>query len=266
MENEGQFKPIRTKRVYEAIVEQVRQMVVSGVLKPGDKLISERELADKLKVSRASVREALSVLEMLGLTESRPGEGTFIREGATELVIQPFALMVLRDRDIGFELLEVRKVLEVGSARLAAERATQEDLKRIASCLEDMKREIAVGDLGDISDFNFHFAVAESTKNSVLVRVMSMISDLFAQGLRSSRLRLYTLPEMGKILLSQHAAIYHEIAARNPEAAAEVMYRHLAFVEDQLRLLEGERLRMAQTEVLTERGGEANIPNSEIRE
>ena len=81
--------PIRTKRLYEEIVEQIRQLISDGKLKPGDKLLAERELADRFQVSRASVREAIRTLEMLGVIDIRPGEGTFIRETEADDIIRP---------------------------------------------------------------------------------------------------------------------------------------------------------------------------------
>ncbi|MGB9868152.1 MAG: FadR/GntR family transcriptional regulator [Bacillota bacterium] len=233
------FKPVRTRKVYEEIVQQVKDLIANGVLRPGDKLISERELADKLRVSRASVREALSVLESMGIIESRPGEGTFVRDTTADAIIEPLAVMVVKDRDTGFALLEVRRILEVEGAALAATRATDEDLQKIEDCLKEMRAEVERGDIGDVSDYKFHYALAEATHNPVLVRVMSTISDLFAQGLRSSRLRLYSLSGMSQTLLVQHTGIYEAVKGRDPEAARRAMEAHLGFVEERLRQIEG---------------------------
>ena len=86
--------PIRTKRLYEEIVEQIRQLISDGKLKPGDKLLAERELADRFQVSRASVREAIRTLEMLGVIDIRPGEGTFIRETEADDIIRPLPALI----------------------------------------------------------------------------------------------------------------------------------------------------------------------------
>jgi len=233
------FKPVKTRKVYEEIVQQVKDLIANGTLRPGDRLISERELADKLRVSRASVREAFSVLESMGIIESRPGEGTFVRETTTDSIVEPLALMVVRDRDTGFALLEVRKILEAESAALAATRSTEEDLQKIEDCLREMRAEVDRGDLGDVSDYKFHYSLAEATQNMVLVRVMSTISDLFAQGLRSSRLRLYSLEGMPQTLLKQHIRIYEAVKQRDVQGARQAMLDHLGFVEEKLREIEG---------------------------
>ncbi|MGE5485107.1 MAG: FadR/GntR family transcriptional regulator [Ignavibacteriales bacterium] len=235
------FKPVKTRKVYEEIVGQVKDLIANGTLKPGDRLISERDLADSLQVSRASVREAFSVLESMGLIESRAGEGTFVRESTLDSIAEPLAFMVVRERDSGFALLEVRKSLECESAALAAVRGTAEDLQKIEDCLGEMKNEVERGELGDVSDYNFHYSLAEATQNMVLVRVMATISDLYAQGLRSSRLRLYSLPGMPNILFEQHTRIYDAVKAHRADDARQAMRDHLEFVEVKLREIEARR-------------------------
>ena len=92
------FKPIQQQKIYEKIVDQIRSMVSSGMLKPGDKLPAERVLAESLNVSRASVREALSALQLMGLVEIKPGEGTFIKQMDIDSIIQPLAMLLLMER------------------------------------------------------------------------------------------------------------------------------------------------------------------------
>src|SRR5881396_1311475 len=112
--------PIKSTRIYEEIVRQVKQMIAEGRLKSGDRLPPERDLAEKFVVSRSSVREALRALESLGLVEIRPGEGTFVREVSVESLIEPLALMMVSQRGALAELFEARRLLEPGIAALAA--------------------------------------------------------------------------------------------------------------------------------------------------
>ena len=119
------LKPIRTRKIYEQIVDQIGQLVAQGQLQPGDRLPSERELVERFQVSRASIREALSALEMMGLIEVRSGEGTFIRQVNIESVVTPLAWMLFIEKDTDLELYEARKILEVQAAGLAAERAEE---------------------------------------------------------------------------------------------------------------------------------------------
>src|SRR5438034_8720601 len=111
--------PIKSTRIYEEIVRQVKAMIADGKLKGGDRLPPERDLAEKFVVSRSSVREALRALESLGLVEIRPGEGTFVREVSVESLIEPLALMMVSQRGALAELFEARRLLEPGIAALA---------------------------------------------------------------------------------------------------------------------------------------------------
>lgn len=224
------FKPIKQKRVYEAIVEQIKGLVVEGSLKPGDRLISERELADRLQVSRASIREAFSALDMFGILESKPGEGTFIREVPQDSIIKPLALVSILYRDSSLDLMEVRMILEGESAAFAAQRANEEDLKKIACCLDQMEQDVLSGAIGEIFDAEFHLAVAQAADNKVLVRLMNTVSDMIVETMRSSRQRLFLTPGNKEKLLSQHKLIYEAIISRDPAAARHAMKLHLEFV------------------------------------
>jgi len=138
-----EFRPIRPRKIYEEIVEQIKDLMAEGDLKPGDKLLSERELAERLQVSRASVREALRALEMMGFVEIRTGEGTFVREACSDAIIQPLAMFISIERGNFFEIYEVRKIFETAAARLAAERATSDELQKIAEALRQMEENMA---------------------------------------------------------------------------------------------------------------------------
>lgn len=235
------FKPIKQKRVYEEIVEQIKQLVAEGALKPGDRLISERELADRLQVSRASIREAFSALDMFGILESKPGEGTFIREVPQDSIIKPLALVFMLYKDSGLEVLEVRTILEAESAALAAKRATPEDIEKIKCCLDLMEQDVLAGNIGEIPDADFHLAIAEAADNKVLVRLMHTVSDLIVETMRYSRQRMFQTVGNQDKLFSQHRKIYQAIHARNSKEARAAMKEHLTFVIEQITLFEVER-------------------------
>src|SRR2546427_11748123 len=129
--------PIKSTRIYEEIVRQVKQLIAEGRLKSGDQLPPERDLAEKFVVSRTSVREALRALESLGFVEIRPGEGTFVREMSVDSLVGPLALVMTAQREAIGELFEARRVLEPSIASLAASRATPEEVQiGRASCRE----------------------------------------------------------------------------------------------------------------------------------
>lgn len=225
------LKPVKTKRIYEEIVEQIRLLVSEGQLKAGDRLPSERDLAEKLQVSRASVREALSALEMMGLLEIRSGEGTYIKQVNIDSVVAPLAWVLSMEKDIVLELLEVRKILETQAAVLAAERAESEELNDMNEAVEEMECDLKMGRLGDTADLNFHYAIARATKNKILIRLMNAISDTMHQTLRTSRTKLFASNGIPERLYHEHQNIYLAIEAKNSEEACNLMLKHLLGVE-----------------------------------
>lgn len=220
------FHPIRTERIYQKIVNQVQQMLHSGQLAPGDRLPSEREIAEQLGVSRPAVREALSALEMMGLLEVRPGEGTFVKAGE---FIAPFALLLSMGSEFAqaTEMFEIRRPLEGEAAALAAERATEEDLKRIQECIERMEIDMSRADLGEASDWEFHMAISLASHNGLLVRVMYHLQDSLRSTVQTARQRLFQIPGMPQRLLDDHRAILAAITTRDPNQARETMIRHI---------------------------------------
>lgn len=229
------LRPIRPKKIYEEIVQQIKDLIGEGNLKPGDRLPSERELSERLAVSRASVREALSALAAMGVIVIRPGEGTFVQKIRNGAIVEPLAMALLLDRQAAMELLEARQALEGEAAYLAARRAGAEDLERMGELLKEMEHDLQRGVLGEEADLRFHLAIAEAARNSVLARLMHTVSDTMRQALKTSRQRLYTTPGNPEKLFAQHNQIYEAIKAREPRAARKAICQHLRFVEKELQ-------------------------------
>ncbi|MFZ5647621.1 MAG: FadR/GntR family transcriptional regulator [Bacillota bacterium] len=229
------FMPVKTKRAVETIIEQIKELILSGELQPGDRLLAERELAEKLQVSRASVREAISALNMAGILEIKHGEGIFLRKAGSNDVIEPLSILLLLERDKIKNILEVRKALEVESAGLAAERHKPEELHEMKKALEEMERDLVTGNTGEQADLRFHFAIAECTHNPLLTRLMNTIHETMKQTLRATR-KLWISSTSGTTgrLFEEHRDIYNAIAARDKQKAREIMYLHLYKVEREL--------------------------------
>ena len=224
------FQPIKTKKIYEEIVEQLKELITSGELKPGDKLPSEREMAESLGVSRASVREALTTLEAIGILDIRSGEGTYVKKTSSSQTFEPLALVLAVERNPGAQLMEVRRVLESESAALAAIRATPEDLEKIEESLEKMKSAAAIP-LAVEFDLKFHFAIAEATKNTILLRMMNTVADLMHHTFRNDREALYANPQHKKQIIRQHEAIFQAIKEHKPDEAKLKMLEHIDGIE-----------------------------------
>lgn len=224
------FQPIKTKKIYEEIVEQLKAMITKGELEPGDKLPSEREMAESLGVSRASVREALTTLEAIGILEIKPGEGTFVRQTSHAETFAPLALVLAVERNPEAQMMEVRRVLETEMAALAAERANEEDIHKIEVILEQFKNTHTTQEAVE-ADLRFHFAIAEATQNTILLRLMNTVADLMHHTFRSKREQLYASPNMSQQINQEHEAIYLAIRDRNPQAARQKMLAHINHIE-----------------------------------
>jgi GntR family transcriptional repressor for pyruvate dehydrogenase complex len=233
-----EFTPIRTKRLYEDIVEQIKQFISSGKLKPGDKLLPERDLAEKLGVSRASVREAIRTLDILGVIDIRPGGGTFIRGTNSDDIIRPLAMFLAVEQNSLLDMFEMRRIFETATVSLAAQRATSEELDEIQFMLVSMRDGINVRDpaKGEEFDAAFHFAVAEATHNTLLIKLFKTVSTEFAKANSAARQRLYQESELNaQKIVDQHTEIYEAIRAGLPEVASAAMLAHLLFAESELR-------------------------------
>src|SRR5438132_10883587 len=148
--------PIKSTRIYEEIVRQIKGLISEGRLKSGDQLPAERDLAEKFLVRRTSVREALRALESVGLIEIRPGEGTFVREISVDALVEPLALVMLSQREALGELFEARRLIEPAIAELAATRATPEEIQEMERILEEQAKEVGRGRTGLAQDAQFH--------------------------------------------------------------------------------------------------------------
>ncbi|KLU63236.1 HTH-type transcriptional regulator LutR [Peptococcaceae bacterium CEB3] len=228
-----ELKPIKTRKIYEEIAEQLRKLVAGGKLKPGDRLPSERELAERLQVSRASVREALSALEMMGLVEVRSGEGTYVRHVNMDSVVAPLAWVLALEKDTVEQLMEVRKILETQAVRLAAERAEEPEIREMSEALEIMRQDLETGELGEVADHRFHFAITQATHNQILVRIMNSISDTMHETLKISRRKMFSSKPMLEKLYHEHAGIWEAVRERDPAKASQRMLDHLIGVEEE---------------------------------
>jgi len=232
-----EFRPIKAKKIYEEIVEQIRQLMADGELKPGDKLLPERELADRLQVSRASVREAIRALEMMGFVEIKPGDGTFVRDTNADDIIQPLAMFLAVEKSSLLEMFEIRRIFESATAGLAAERASAEEVTQIGNLLEKMKESFNIKDSekGEELDIAFHYAVADATHNALLIRLFRTLTEDFSVSVSVARRQLYIQADNAQKILDHHSSIYEAIKAHNPKAASQAMREHLTYAELEMR-------------------------------
>ncbi|MGW4826112.1 FadR/GntR family transcriptional regulator [Amycolatopsis japonica] len=216
-------------KLYEQVVERIKAHVEESGLHAGDKLPSERDLAERLGVSRASIKQAIVVLEVQGLLESRHGGGTYLRND--HLDVEPVDELVARRSRLP-EVLEAREAMETKLAELAALRRSDEDLAAIDAALEFMKSEIEDGGHGAEGDRRFHEAITAAANNALLAEFMRSIDTQIAES-RNESLRQPGRPWRS---LSQHQKIAEAIRAGAPRAAANAMRQHVQTVS-KVRLL-----------------------------
>lgn len=232
---EMDIKRKKRTRLYRDIIAQIKQLIQDGSLAPGDQLLPERQLAEKLGVSRSALREALSALDSMGLIEITPGGGAYIKKVSLENMVEPLASIMLREKENVFDLLEARKILETELVKLAAERASKTDLYQIREAAVEMFNDVKNNRDADESDINFHLAIAKATQNTVLYDIMTMLSGLMKEAYGPSRKELLKGPI--KTWCEQNFEIYEAIKRKDPDLASQVIEKHLQFAEDELKRL-----------------------------
>jgi GntR family transcriptional repressor for pyruvate dehydrogenase complex len=225
------FKSIKRQRVSDEIVDQVRNLISEGTLKPGDRLPSERELIKEFGVSRPSIREALNSLVAQGFLEVKQGNRTFIKSITSEKLQDPFSLLIKADTQKIFDLIEVRKAMEAWGAFHAAQRVTEEDIERLGEIIREMKGALDEGRSWERQDADFHVAVAQATHNTIQTHMMFTIYDL----LRESVARVFRDQKKTKKLFQQHCQIFNAIKNRSPDKAREKVLEHLDYVESEVK-------------------------------
>lgn len=226
------LKPIKPKRISDQVFEQIRELIYKGEFKAGQQILPERELALSMAVSRTSVRNAINKLVTMGLLEHRQGQGTFVsspdnRKG------NPLAAAMGTDEATLDDLLEVRMGLECNAALLAAQRATESDLKAIEKSLEEMEEDLEATDkIGTGPDAAFHMAVTFSTKNPVLIHLMRNFYDFLFVGIKKNLTHMYMDRAALEEVIVHHRAVFDAIQRRAPQEAHDAMRTHIHYVQE----------------------------------
>ncbi|MBW1715064.1 MAG: FadR family transcriptional regulator [Deltaproteobacteria bacterium] len=229
------FTPIQPKKISDEIVTQIKNLIFSGILGPGEKLPSERELAKLLNVSRVSLREALNTLQSMGLVEVQQGNRTFVRPITTRSIHDPLVAYTKSSPSNFLKVFEIRKYLEVGCAHLAATNATDLEIKQLEQSVDEMEEDFANNRLGASADLRFHTIISEATHNWAYAHLMNTIYDLLQEELRIAWGSIFKKKDRRQKLLEQHHAILEAIKSRDPEKAAKEAFVHLTFAEENFR-------------------------------
>ncbi len=227
-----ELKTVQTQRIYKSIVEQIVNLIHDGSLKKGDKLPPERSLAEMLNVSRTSVREALKVMEIMGIIEIRPGEGSVVSDFNAEPFLSMIWPVILSSKDTEKDLLEFRKILEEGSIRhLALKNESEAFYSELKVIVDQMK------DAGDNCaenvrlDILYHRKLFELTGNRLLVVAQDLTEYILEKTVSYTRSAALKKKGSGMVIYRQHLDIYEALVKGDSRMAVDKMSEHLDYVQ-----------------------------------
>lgn len=224
------FQKASPTRAFEDIVRQIEEAIISGELKPHERLPSERELQQIFGVGRASVREAIRVLESNGMVEVRTGAvsgGIFVKPISTATTVEALQRLFLLEKISERELVEFRQAVEGITGYWAAKRATDEDIRRIQEVVDNTEPGDIRWDEFHDADVEFHLAVAEAAKNRINLIVMKAVRQTMIRVMRNVFKTLMTRRQARDAIIQEHRAILEAIRNRDAERARDLMVSHI---------------------------------------
>lgn len=240
--SESPYRVIKTRKLYEEVVEQIIELIRQKHLQPGDKLPPEREFAQELGVSRTALREAIKALEDRELIEVKHGSGMFVRSPSIETIERSFSLILLTDQIRYIELMDVRELLEVEIAGRLAESAAIEDLDKMQEKIDLMWQYLDAPDEFVKLDVEFHVAFYQAMHNDLLLTMMQPITEMLLEAVGLT----FSIPGSAERSLRQHQKLVERIRAGDVDGAREVMRQIISRGRD--RLEEGLRMQNALIE------------------
>ncbi len=223
-ENFKEFKKVNKESLSDQIIQQIKEMIEKGILKPDDRLPAERELAVKLGVSRIPLREALKTLQFINVLEIRPGEGYVVKGLETVKLLDILDVVCEPEQDVLDDLKEMRMTLELKAVELACLRRTEKDLGRMVSAIENMGKNMDTDHKEMIqASIDFHNAIMKASHNKLFVSILAWFSDIINEGREKSG----TIENRYKKAIEEHRAIYNAIKNRDCDTALSYMKTHL---------------------------------------
>jgi len=231
------FHPVTSEKLSQAVVRQVELLILRGILRPGERLPSERELAERLAVSRPSLRDAIAQLQSSGLLTAKPGAGVYVADVLGGAFAPSLIDLFARHDEAVFDYLSFRRDMEGLAAERAARLGSDLDLKVIATVFGKMEAAHQKRNSDDEAqlDAQFHMAIIEASHNVVMLHMMRSMYDLLRGGVFYNRQVMFRQRTTRSALLDQHRAINDALQSREPEQAREAVHAHLNFVEKSLR-------------------------------
>ncbi|MCI2400705.1 FCD domain-containing protein [Aliiroseovarius subalbicans] len=242
------FQKVQSEKLSSAVVRQIELLILRGILRPGERLPSERDLAEKLGVSRPSLREALGDLQDQGLLTSRAGAGVYVADVLGSAFSPALIQLFSRHEEAVHDYLAFRRDMEGLAAERAARYASDTDLKVIDEIFQKM--EAAGEGMGADLDADFHTAIIEASHNVLMLHMMRSMYDLLREGVFYNRQVMFQQNTTRADLLEQHRAINDALQARDPFAARRAIETHLGFVS---QAFEDQRIAMRNEDIARQR-------------
>ncbi|EWG10386.1 FadR/GntR family transcriptional regulator [Cytobacillus firmus] len=215
------------KKTYMVLANKLIECYLRGNLKPGERLPSERELAGQFNVSRTTIREALRTLELNGLIDIRQGGGSYVKVSEVQSRKQEIITAVKAEKPLVYEMLELRRALEVESSFLAAKRATSADLEKLRIALHNMTLSKQDPKLGLKADLDFHIGIAEATHNSIFIELIHTLRGHMEDTIKATQNHRFKDPSRYEDTMEEHKEIYLAIASGDGDKAKELMECHI---------------------------------------
>lgn len=230
------FQRVHAEKIADAVVRQIEQLILRGILRPGERLPAERELSERLGVSRPSLREALADMQDRGLLVSRAGAGVFVTEVLGSAFAAPLVALFGKHDEAVLDYLSFRRDMEGLAAERAAEHGTDGDLAVIQTLMDKMEAAHQKRNPSDEArlDADFHLAIIEASHNVIMLHMMRSLYQLLREGVFYNRQAMFRQRMTRDSLLEQHRAINDALQARNAAGARAAVEAHLAFVEEAL--------------------------------
>ena len=229
------FFPVKTPKITELIISQIRTAILDGTIRPGERLPAERELVSRFNASRIAIREALKALEASGLLSIRPGSGVFVANtDSTKMSESLYSILRIHNISLN-EVTEARLIFEPHVARLAGERITRQDLARLEENIEETAAVVGAGAPATAANIEFHTLLAEATHNTVIAMTMKTMLEVAREMTSVTRETLAQRTKVSRYSVSEHKKILKALDEKNPQKVYELMYEHIVRIQRDLK-------------------------------
>lgn len=219
----------KTTKIYDQVIEEIKNKIKCGEIKKGDRLPAEREMAESIGVSRASVREAIRALEVVGLIESRHGAGNYIRTNFYNSLFEPISVMFMLQESSVKEMYDLRETLELQCAKLCAKNIEDNELVLLTEILDRMY--IAANEEESLElDIKFHYLIAKASRNVLLINVLEVISNLMDEFIKKSRMQILHEGNAKESLLEIHENLVRALKLRDESKVYNAMKEHFNLI------------------------------------